>query len=101
MKYLLQKTKTIYEKSAILQFTKNNCSRIKQHKIYIDREHKASRKPQVIYIIYIPYSRPNSWTEWADIFFRKLRGIPGLTNIHHFQIFLFHGQRRALQLSIY
>ena len=36
----------------------------------------------------IPYSRPNGRTEWADIFFREPRGIPGVTKAKKISKFL-------------
>ena len=68
----------------------------------------------IIYIIctYVAYSRPNGWTEWADIFcghswlasgfFRPKNEFVFNFFFVNFllQIFVFHGQPRALQLVI-
>ena len=40
--------------------------------------------------IYVPYSWPNGWTDWAEILW-------GHSKFFYFYFF-FHGQRRALQL---
>ena len=29
--------------------------------------------------IYVPYSRPNGWDEWADFFLRESMDAPGVT----------------------
>ena len=53
--------------------------------------------------MYVVYSRPNSWTDWAEIFCGHsgvAEGVIGKKNRTFFQIFFFHGQRRALQLAI-
>ena len=64
-----------------------------------------SYNPTIIYIIkqdiriYVPYSRPNGWTDWAEIFCGHSWVAGGLKNpIFFFQNFFFHEQRRALQL---
>ena len=55
--------------------------------------------------IYVPYSHPNCWTEWADIFCGHCGS---LGDEFFFQsiffsklLFFFHGQRHALQLVIH
>ena len=71
-------------------------------------------KTRLIYIIkqdshiYVPYSRPNGWTDWADIFcghsgvaegwHRLKKNSKIFFKIYFFSTFFFHGQRRALQL---
>ena len=55
--------------------------------------------------IYVPYSRPNSWTDWADIFCGH-SGVAGgwhrLKKIRKFffQNLFFHGQQWALPLVL-
>ena len=58
--------------------------------------------------MYVPYSWPNGWTDWAEIFCGHLWVAGGCyrlkKNSNFFpenvfiKIFFFHGQRRALQL---
>ena len=49
--------------------------------------------------IYVSYSLPNVWTELADFFKGLTYGYPR-GNLGYL-IFLFHGQRRALQLVMH
>ena len=59
--------------------------------------------------IYVPYSRPNGWTEWAKIFCGHSWVAGGCYRLKNqnfffpkffFQHFFFHGQRQALQLVL-
>ena len=53
--------------------------------------------------IYVPYSRPNGWTDWAEIFCGHSEVAGGCHRLKKFEIFsfkIFHGQRRALQLVV-
>ena len=44
--------------------------------------------------IYVAYSRPNGWTDWADIFCDRQK------NSKFFSPTFFHGQHRTLQLVV-
>ena len=54
--------------------------------------------------LYVPYSRPNGWTDWAEIFWGRSWVAGGcyrqkkivFSNIFFFDNFFFHGQRLAL-----
>ena len=52
--------------------------------------------------IYVAYSRPNCWTDWAEIFWSGGWGCYGPNKIQlcFFKKKFLHGQRRALQLVI-
>ena len=42
-----------------------------------------------IYIIYVAYSRPNSWTDWAEIFWEHLGVAGGCFRLKKFEFFCF------------
>ena len=71
--------------------------------IYILKYIYLFNKTRHSYIyIYVVYSHPNGWTDWTEIFCGHSclgGGIIGYKNSKlSVQFFLFHGQRRALQL---
>ena len=47
--------------------------------------------------LYVPYSQPNGWTDWAEIFV-DTHGWP--VGVLGYKIFFFHWQRWALQLVV-
>ena len=61
--------------------------------------------------IYVPYSWPNGWTDWAEFFCGHSWMAGGLYRLKKFENYFskffflenlfFHGQRRALQLVGY
>ena len=56
-----------------------------------------------IYIIYVAYSRPNTWTDLAEIYV-DTNGSNDYMEFEKKSIFFyikFHGQRRALKLVLY
>jgi len=80
---------------------------------WIQTNKQTDRQAKFIYR-YVAYSRPNGWTEWAEIFcghswvcvecfsLKKLILFSKVFFIFFFKFyFIFHGQRRALQLVVY
>ena len=67
-------------------------------------------KQDIHICIYVAYSRPNGWTDWADKFCGhswvaggcyRLNKMENIFSEYFVQIFFFHWQRRALQLVAY